>query len=205
MMTVDDMLSEVAKLVDTAPKNSPEPEKKEKTVQTVKAIEKSIVEKIEKREPLKELKPEVKAEKASCSPVVTAKITLNLSIAKEIAYCIEKAAEQIGVRVVIALTDAGGNLMLLEAMDDSYIASIKAAQEKAYTAVALKMPTQESRGGSLDGYTNGNGILMLGGGYPVVHNGAVAGGIGVSGGTKEQDMLLARIGTEYFKQRIKSL
>lgn len=209
MMTVDDMLSEVAKLVDTAPKNSPEPEKEEKPVQTVKAIEKSIVEKIEKKEPMKELKPEVKAEKASCSPAVTAKITLNLSIAKEIAYCIEKAAEQIGVRVVIALTDVGGNLMLLEAMDDSYIASIKAAQEKAYTAVALKMPThealKESRGGSLDGYTNGNGILMLGGGYPVVHNGAVAGGIGVSGGTKEQDMLLARIGTEYFKQRIKSL
>ena len=48
-------------------------------------------------------------------------------------------------------------MYFFHAMDDSYIASVQASQDKAYTAVALKMPTyriDESRGGSLDGLTN---------------------------------------------------
>ena len=137
------------------------------------------------------------------------KLSLTLKLAKEIAYCIEKGAEQLGVNIVTAIMDGSGRLILLEAMDDSFIASIKAAQDKAYTAAALKMPThtalKESRGGSLDGYTNGGGILMLGGGYPIFHNGAVIGSIGVSGGTKEQDMFLAETGIKYFEKRIKVL
>ena len=138
-------------------------------------------------------------------PLIT-KPAIGLALAKEIAYCIEEAAAAMGVNVVIALADEGGRLILLEAMDSSYIASITAAQEKAYTAVALRMPTHEAlkaaRGGGLDGFTNGNGILMLGGGYPVVYGGSVIGGIGVSGGTKEQDMALARAGILYFEKRI---
>ena len=64
------------------------------------------------------------------------------------------------------------------------------------THVALK----ESRGGALDGYTNGNGILMLGGGFPLEKDGRIYGGIGISGGTKEQDTLLAQIGAEVFRR-----
>ena len=129
---------------------------------------------------------------------------LDLAFAKKLAQGIESAAEAIGVRVVIAIVNEGANLMCLHAMDDSYIASIKASQDKAYTAVALKMPThvalKESRGGALDGYTNGNGILMLGGGFPLERDGHIYGGIGVSGGTKEQDTLLAQIGAEVFRK-----
>jgi len=101
--------------------------------------------------------------------------------------------------------DEGANLVLLHAMDDSYIASVQASQDKAYTAVALKMPTHialdESRGGSLDGLTNGNGILLLGGGYPLRTDKKIYGGIGVSGGTKEQDTTLAMVADAYFKAR----
>lgn len=129
---------------------------------------------------------------------------LDLALAKLVTEGVEIAAKQMGVKVVVAIDNDGANLMLLHAMDDSYIASINASQEKAYTAVALKMPThialQESRGGSLDGYTNGNGILMLGGGYPLEKGGRIYGGIGVSGGTKEQDTLLAQIGAELFRR-----
>lgn len=128
---------------------------------------------------------------------------LDLTVAKLIAEGVEKAALKIGVKIVAAIYNEGANLILLHAMDDSYIASIQASQDKAYTAVALKMPThialEESRGGSLDGYTNGNGILMLGGGYPFEKNGIIFGGIGISGGTKEQDTLLAQIGAELFR------
>lgn len=129
---------------------------------------------------------------------------LDLALAKSLAQGIEAAAAQLGVKVVVAIVNEGANLMCLHAMDDSYIASIRAAQEKAYTAVALKMPTHvalaQSRGGALDGYTNGNGILMLGGGFPLERGGRIFGGIGVSGGTKEQDILLSNIGAEVFRR-----
>lgn len=127
---------------------------------------------------------------------------LTLEAAKFIASGVEIAARNMGVNVVIAIDNEGANLVLLHAMDDSYIASIKASQDKAYTAVALKMPTEaalkEARGGSLDGLTNGNGLLLLGGGCPIESNGKILGGIGVSGGTKEQDILLAQIGARLF-------
>lgn len=132
---------------------------------------------------------------------------LTLRFAKEIAYAVETAAKSIGVNAVIAVRDSGANLILLHAMDDSYIASVQVAQDKAYTAVALKMPTHEalaaSRGGALDGLTNGNGIMLLGGGEPLKSNGKIYGAVGVSGGTKEQDMLLAELGNRYFQARIK--
>ena len=131
-------------------------------------------------------------------PTYDGKMTLD--IAKKAAEAATLAAEKIGIKIVVAICDEGANLVLLNAMDDSYIASIKAAQDKAYTAVALKMPThmalKESRGGALDGLTNGNGILLLGGGFPLESGTKIYGGIGVSGGTKEQDTLIAAVAKE---------
>ena len=180
-MTIDEMLREVAKRTGAAPEKKPDKQTDQTTTPKTAA-------------PVK----------ISSVPLIT-KPAIGLALAKEIAYCIEQAAAAMGVNVVIALTDEGGRLILLEAMDSSYIASITAAREKAYTAVALKMPThealKEARGGGLDGLTNGNGLLMLGGGYPVVYGGSVIGGIGVSGGTKEQDMALAKAGVLYFEKR----
>lgn len=127
---------------------------------------------------------------------------LTLSVAKNIAKAVEIAAGIMGVKAVVAIRDEGANLILLHAMDDSYIASVQASQDKAYTAVALKMPThkalEESRGGALDGLTNGNGILLLGGGYPLGEE-KIYGGVGVSGGTKDQDIALARVAVKYFE------
>lgn len=128
---------------------------------------------------------------------------LGLKTAKLIARGVERAAEIIGVSVVTAIVNEGANIILLHSMDGAYIASARAAREKAYTAMALKMPThtalEESRGGTLDGYVSGNGILLLGGGTPLERDGEIRGAIGVSGGTKEQDILLARVGAELFR------
>ncbi len=140
--------------------------------------------------------------KCQCKKEKSVTDKLTLEAAKFVADGVEIAARNMGVNVVIAIDNDGANLVLLRAMDDSYIASITASQEKAYTAVALKMPTdvalKESRGGTLDGLTNGNGLLLLGGGCPLEYDGKIFGGIGVSGGTKEQDILLARIGARLF-------
>lgn len=132
---------------------------------------------------------------------------MTLDMAKELAKASEKAAEILGIKIVVAVRDEGANLVLLHAMDDSYIASVQAAQDKAYTAVALKMPThkalEESRGGALDGLTNGNGIMLLGGGYPLERANKIYGGLGISGGSKEQDTVIAAAAAEYFKIRFK--
>lgn len=160
--------------------------------------------------PVSAPKPEVKKESkkqckcgGNCKHESPEKMTI--AMAKELAEAVEKAATILGVKVVVAIRDEGANLVLLHAMDDSYIASVQASQDKAYTAVALKMPTHialdESRGGSLDGLTNGNGILLLGGGYPLRTDQKIYGGIGVSGGTKEQDTTLAMVADAYFKAR----
>lgn len=183
MKTIEELVGEVAKNLG-AGKSAPK-----KQVNTAKPVS-----------PKQEKKAEVKK---SVTENISPKMTL--SIAKEIAKAVEIAAGIIGVKVVVAVRDEGANLVLLHAMDDSYIASIQASQDKAYTAVALKMPThtalEESRGGSLDGLTNGNGIMLLGGGYPLKKEDKIYGGVGVSGGTKEQDTVLAMVAAEYFKAR----
>lgn len=154
--------------------------------------------------PEKQVKPEPVTAVTEKVPV-TVREDMTLGMAKEIAAAVETAAGIMGVQVVVAICDAGANLVLLHAMDDSFIASVQVAQDKAYTAVALKMPTHkalsESRGGALDGLTNGNGIMLLGGGYPLTAKGKMYGGVGVSGGTKEQDTVLAAVAAEYFKIR----
>ncbi len=133
---------------------------------------------------------------------------LSLDLAKEISLAIEKRAEEMGKNVVIAVLDAGANLMLLHSMQDSYIASRQIAQDKAYTAVALKMPThvalEESRGGALDGLsaTDSNHIMLLGGGEPLIINGKVVGGVGVSGGTADEDIAFAQFGAMYLERRL---
>ena len=141
---------------------------------------------------------EIKEDNKACMGV-------NLKIAKEIVFAVEEAAKIMNINVVVAVVNSGANLVALEAMDNSYIASIRIAQDKAYTAMALKMSTQtaleQSRGGALDGLTNGNGILLLGGGEPLVKGGIIYGAVAVSGGTKDEDIALAKIGAKIFELR----
>lgn len=197
MKTIDELVDELAVRLNSG--------------QTVK--QKNVAKPVSAPKPT-EVKPEVKKEckkqcekqckcSGNCKHESPEKMTI--AMAKELAEAVEKAATILGAKVVVAIRDKGANLVLLHAMDDSYIASVQASQDKAYTAVALKMPTHialdESRGGSLDGLTNGNGILLLGGGYPLRTDKKIYGGIGVSGGTKEQDTTLAMVADAYFKAR----
>lgn len=111
-------------------------------------------------------------------------------------------AREMGVKVVCAVCDSGGNLMSMLRDDDAFIASINVAQNKAYTSVSLKMPTSTladlaKPGDSLYGIQHQDSrLVMFGGGIPLIRNGVIVGGFGVSGGTLEQDTALA----EYAKQ-----
>lgn len=130
---------------------------------------------------------------------------LSLDSAKHIAEEIEKEAERNGLNAVIAIADEGANLILLHKMDSSFIASIDIAMNKAYTSAALKMTTEEagrlSRPGSpLYGlqYTNSGRIVVFAGGVPLIRDSKLLGGLGVSGGTAEQDKMLAEYGAKVF-------
>lgn len=133
--------------------------------------------------------------------------TLNLKSADALAESVIKKAREMGVLAVCAVCDAGGNLITLKRDDDAYIASVKIAQDKAYTAVSLKMPTYKLEnltkpGESLYGIQHqDNRIVVFGGGIPLYRDNRIVGGFGVSGGTLEQDTFLGDYADRLFNKR----
>lgn len=137
---------------------------------------------------------------------------MTLELAETVIKAVEKKASEIGVKAVIAVSNRGANPVAVHCMDDSYIASYDVAFQKAYTVVALKMSTSALKplaqpGGSLYGiqFTNNGRIVIFGGGEPLEANGVIIGGLGVSGGSEEQDTYLAEYGKNIFKEAIASI
>ena len=135
---------------------------------------------------------------------------MTLSLAKKLAKAVEDKAEEMGLRIVVSISDAGARPVLTECMDDAYIASYDVAFNKAYTVVALKMPTITLKGLSQPGeslygiqFTNGGKIVIFGGGDPLKIGDKIVGGLGVSGGTEEQDTYLSSYGASVFEDIIK--
>ena len=137
---------------------------------------------------------------------------MTLEIAKELAHRVEEKAREIGVKAVVCIADGGARPILVHSMDDAYIASYDIAVGKAYTVVSLKMPTKNlkelaSPGGSLYGiqFTNEGKIVIFGGGDPLYAGDKIIGGLGVSGGTEEQDTFLSQYGASVFEEILKNL
>ena len=135
------------------------------------------------------------------------KTTLNLDEARYIVRRVEEEAEKIGVKAVVAVADSGANIICVECMDDSYIASYDIAVNKAFTSVSLKMPTKTLKtlaqpGAELYGIQNTNNgkIVIFGGGVPIVYAGKVIGGVGVSGGSEKQDTYLGDYALKVFEE-----
>ncbi|MFU8778178.1 MAG: GlcG/HbpS family heme-binding protein [Roseovarius sp.] len=115
-----------------------------------------------------------------------------------------KAAE-IGVPMCIAITDEGGNLVAFERMDGGKVTSITIAIDKAFTAAGAKKATHEygevsQPGKPVYGIASaiGGRLMVVGGGLPVLVDGEVVGGIGVSSGTPMQDREVAEAGIAAF-------
>ena len=124
---------------------------------------------------------------------------ISLEVLEHMAARAKEKSREIGVPVVFSAVDNGGNLLLLERMEGALPGSVEVSAGKAYTANAFHMPTHElgqaaQPGGSLYGIENAapGKIILFGGGFPYIVDGQVVGGIGVSGGTVEQDMEIAR-------------
>ncbi len=144
---------------------------------------------------------------ARVAETVSASLRITLPQARELVRAVEQRAAQMGVNAVVAVGDPAGHIIAVECMDNAYIASYDVAVNKAFTVVALKMSTADLKplaqpGASLYGiqFTNGGKIVIFGGGEPLKRGNTIVGGLGVSGGTEEQDTALAAFGAEVYKQ-----
>ena len=124
--------------------------------------------------------------------------SLSLSDARRLIADGEKKAEELGIPYNIAVVDAGGSLISHVRMDGAWQGSIDISINKAWTARAFDMPTEDlakaaQSGESLFGIhtTNDSKVIIFGGGVPVKVGDLVIGALGASGGTVEQDQKVA--------------
>ena len=125
------------------------------------------------------------------------KIALTLEGAKRIAAVAEAKAKAEGARVVIAVVDEGGSLLLLERLDDTQVASVNVGIDKARTAAIYRRPSKVFEDQVKNGRVSAlalQGAVALQGGVPIIVGGKVIGAIGVSGETPGQDEDIAIAG-----------
>lgn len=109
-------------------------------------------------------------------------------------------AETLGIRVNVALTDSAGVLAGFLRMPGAFLHSVEIAIDKAYTAASFGFPTAQwmsilANDESLRiGLAERPRLVIFGGGLPIREDGVLIGGIGVSGGSAEQDERCARAG-----------
>lgn len=132
---------------------------------------------------------------------------LNLASANQIIDAVREEATKQKLNVVIALVTNSGRPISVQAMDEAFIVSYELAIKKAFTASALQMGTHElaqlvAKGADFEGLEGmlDEKIITLGGGYPIKVNNKVIGAIGVSGGSANQDIELAKFGAKLFER-----
>jgi uncharacterized protein GlcG (DUF336 family) len=136
---------------------------------------------------------------------------INLELAKKLIESAEKEANEIEVPMVISIVDEGGNFVACHRMDDALLVSVDIAQNKAWTSVAMKIPTADLAqaagiGKELYGIntTNGGRVVVFGGGIPLRQNGQIIGAVGVSGGSVEEDIRVAQAAVDALNEPVYS-
>ena len=135
-------------------------------------------------------------QRPSYGPVVT------LDTAKKMAAASAAEAKKNKWNVAIAIVDNHGFLIYYERLDDTQTASPAIAVEKARTAAMFRRPSK-----AFEDVVGKGRVAVLGlpgatpitGGLPIMVGGRVAGAIGVSGVTSEQDEQVAKAGIDALK------
>jgi uncharacterized protein GlcG (DUF336 family) len=134
------------------------------------------------------------------------KVMVTLSDARRVIAAAEKKAREIGQPMNVAVVDAGGNLVSHARMDGAWIGSIDISINKAFTARAFDLSTEELGKNSQPGQqffgihaSNHGRIMIFAGGVPLKDGASVVGAIGVSGGSGSQDQAVADAGAAAFK------
>jgi uncharacterized protein GlcG (DUF336 family) len=135
--------------------------------------------------------------------------SLDLADARQIIAAGERKASEMGIPYNIAVADAGGGLVAHVRMDGAWLGSVDIAINKAWTARAFDMSTEDIAHITQSGQqgfglntTNDSRVVIFGGGIPVKRDGMVIGAVGASGGSVEQDVTVARAAVEGFIGRV---
>lgn len=137
--------------------------------------------------------------------MVAQAFSLDLADARRLIAAAERKANDIGIPYNIAVADAGGSLVAHVRMDGAWLGSVDIAIDKAWTARAFDMSTEDIAQITQSGQqgfglntTNNSRVVIFGGGIPVKLDGVVIGAVGASGGTVEQDIAVARAAVAAF-------
>ena len=131
---------------------------------------------------------------------------ITLDSAKRLIEKIEQEALRRNKPSVIAVCSPDGNPVAVHVMDGSFLVSFEVALKKAYTSVAVKMSTMELSRLTQPGqicYGLGkisDNIVIFGGGVPLKVGDTIIGGLGISGGTGEEDNSLAEYGLQVLNE-----
>ena len=149
----------------------------------------------------------------STGMAVETKPTLTLDVAKKMAAACEAKAKQQKWLMNIAVVDDGANLVYFEQMDGAFKGSNYISQHKAMTSANFPFPTRmfgelafgkDGKPGTVPGISDVPGIITFAGGVPIMTANKVhIGGIGVSGGTADQDEDCAKAGLDAVQDDLK--
>ena len=137
-------------------------------------------------------------------PQIPYGLSINLESAKKAAAAAVAEARKNNWAMAVAIVDAGGYLVYFEKMDGTQTGSVDVSIEKARSAALFRRPTKVFQDGVAAG---GEGLRLLrlsgavpiDGGAPIIVDGKLIGGIGISGGAGEQDGQVAKVGAESLK------
>jgi uncharacterized protein GlcG (DUF336 family) len=129
---------------------------------------------------------------------------ISVETAKKIAEAALMEARRNKWTMAVAVVDTGAHLVYYEKMDHTQVASAKVAIDKARSAVLYKRPTKAlqdalAAGGAGMRVLKLNEAIPIEGGLPIIANGAIIGGIGLSGDTSEHDGQCAKAGLEILR------
>ena len=127
-------------------------------------------------------------------------MALTLSEANQVVHAAVAKAQELNIRISVAVCDAGGRLVAFNRMDGAIWAGAYGSQGKAVASVAFGRASGElqERAGSpiVQGIAAAEGghMIVSQGAVPIIRNGIVEGACGVGGGTSQQDEDCARTG-----------
>lgn len=137
---------------------------------------------------------------------------MSLKLAVALIQRVEEKATEMGLAVVIAVSNAAGRPVAVHCMDGAYYGSYDVAVNKTYTSTAFQMSTAKlsklcQPGEELYGlqFSNQGKVMILGGGEPLTVGDTIIGGLGVSGASAEEDSELAAYGKAVLKEVISCL
>jgi uncharacterized protein GlcG (DUF336 family) len=120
-----------------------------------------------------------------------------LNIAKKLAERVEAESAKTKVPVAVSVIDIHGNIVLQHRMNGAPLFSLEISERKAYTSALIGVRTADLVPLVQPGQplfplimVSGGRYSAMGGGVPLTNEGQLIGGVGVSGGTTEQDIAI---------------